>query len=154
MIKDDLNQLASDAMPQVTFVLFAYNQDQFIHEAVSSALMQDYELLTIIISDDCSDDKTFEIIKSTVNSYVGPHKVILNRNEINLGRHGFCAHVNKVFELVEDDLIIIAAGDDISLPERTSVLVNAWIDAGKPSGSLHSAVQTISTSSSKNCGSR
>ena len=150
MIKDGFNQPAFNAMPQVTFVLFAYNQEQFIREAVSSALMQDYESLNIIISDDFSSDTTFEIIKSMVDRYIGPHKIILNRNETNLGGYGFCAHVNKVFELVQDDLIIIAAGDDISLPERTSVIVDAWLAAGKPSGSLHSAVRTISTLPLKN----
>lgn len=150
MIKDDLNQPAFEAMPQVTFALFAYNQEQFICDAVNAALKQDYKLLTIIISDDCSTDNTFDLIKSMVDNYIGPHKVILNRNEENLGCQGVAAHVNKVFELVEDDLIVMAAGDDISLPERTSVLVSAWLAAGKPSGSLHSAVRTMSTSSSEN----
>lgn len=150
MIKNNLNNPAFDSMPQVTFALFAYNQEEFICEAISSAFSQDYQPLTIIISDDCSNDNTFELIKLMVASYLGPHKIIINRNVTNMGGHGVCAHVNKVFELVEDDLIILAAGDDISLSKRTSVLVKAWLAAGKPSGSLHSAVQTISNTQSKN----
>jgi glycosyltransferase involved in cell wall biosynthesis len=133
--------------PLVTFALFAYNQQSYIREAISSALLQDYEPLEIILSDDCSTDKTFEIIQEMANSYVGPHLLILNRNSENLGAKGIGLHVNKVFEMASGELVVFAAGDDISLPRRTSVLVDMWLASGKPEGSLHSAVETLSKQS-------
>lgn len=47
--------------PLVTFALFAYNQEQYIREAVEGAFSQTYKPLEIILSDDCSRDRTFEI---------------------------------------------------------------------------------------------
>lgn len=118
-----------DNKPLVSFLLFAYKQEKFICEAIKGALSQTYEPLEIIISDDCSPDKTFEIIKSEVGKYCGPHNVILNRNEKNLG---FAAHINRVFAISRGEFFVMAAGDDISLPQRTKLLVNRWLNKNEP----------------------
>lgn len=125
--------------PMVTFALFAYNQEEYIREAVEAALAQTYEPLEIILSDDCSSDKTYAIMAEIAERYKGPHSLILNRNSQNLG---VGAHVNKIFELSKSDLIIAAAGDDISMPKRTKTLVNRWLDDRCPP-SLCSSVQLI-----------
>lgn len=130
--------------PIVTFALFAYNQEKYIREAVEAALSQDYEPLEIILSDDCSTDNTYKIIQEIIKDYHGPHTVILNRNEVNLGSRGLGAHVNRILEKWNGDLLVFAAGDDISIPKRTTALVDFWIKAGKPDGSIHSAVEAIS----------
>ncbi|MBA2441555.1 MAG: glycosyltransferase [Rubrobacter sp.] len=109
--------------PLVTFALFAYNQERFIREAVRGALSQTYSPLQILLSDDCSSDGTFEAIKEEVAGYDGPHRVLLNRNEHNLGIGG---HVNRLMELADGEFIVAAAGDDISLPTRTTDLVEVW----------------------------
>ena len=113
--------------PLVTFALFAYNQERFIREAVRAALAQTYSPLEIIISDDCSQDRTFGIIQEEVAHYDGPHQVLLNRNHRNLGIGG---HVNRVLELTNGELIVTAAGDDVSLPFRTEELVSVWSKGG------------------------
>ena len=123
--------------PLVTFALFAYNQEAYIREAVQSALAQSYSPLQIVISDDSSTDATFSIIEEEVSGYNGPHRILLNCNTKNLG---IGAHVNRMMELAEGELIVAAAGDDISLPERVSQLVEAWKASGFQADSLHSAV--------------
>jgi glycosyltransferase involved in cell wall biosynthesis len=129
--------------PLVTFALMAYNQEQFVHEAVKGALLQDYQPLQIILSDDCSTDRTFEVMRELAASYDGPNRVCLNRNATNLGARGIGSHVNRIVQLAEGGLIVMAAGDDISLPHRTRRLVEIWINSGKPSGSLYSAAETF-----------
>jgi len=100
----------------ISFCLFSYNQEKFIEEAIQGALSQIYSPLEVIISDDCSSDKTFEIIQKVTRDYSGPHKIIINCNEKNLG---LAAHVNKVLlELAHGEWFVCAAGDDISLPHR------------------------------------
>ncbi|MCB0164570.1 MAG: glycosyltransferase family 2 protein [Anaerolineae bacterium] len=101
--------------PLITFVIITYNQEQFIREAVEGAFYQTYSPLEIILSDDCSPDRTFEIMEEMASNYQGPHHIILNRNDKNLGLAG---HVNVVFEKARGEIIVLAAGDDISLPER------------------------------------
>ncbi len=134
----------SSDRPLVTFALFAYNQERFIREAVAGALAQDYSPLEIILSDDCSEDRTYEIMCEMAEGYTGPHSLVLNRNCANLGGHGIGQHVNVVLQMSRGELIIFAAGDDISLPQRTSTLIGAWIRASKPDGLLHSAIQLLS----------
>lgn len=107
----------------VTFALFTYNQEAYVAEAVEGALSQDYSPLEIIISDDASTDRTFEIIQGLVRDYRGPHEVRLIRNEANLG---IGAHVTKVANLARSELIVAAAGDDVSLPGRTRAMTALW----------------------------
>lgn len=111
----------------ITFALFAFNQEKYVREAVRAALAQDYTPLAIIISDDASTDGTFQIIEEEVAGYRGPHRIRLSRNEKNLGA---CAHVNRVVRMAETNFIVLAAGDDVSAPERTTVLANAYRNAG------------------------
>jgi len=57
--------------PLVSICLFAYNQEKYIKEAIRGVLNQTYENLGIIISDDCSTDNTYVIIKEEVEKYKG-----------------------------------------------------------------------------------
>jgi glycosyltransferase involved in cell wall biosynthesis len=101
--------------PLITFILFAYNQSHYVHEAIAGVLAQTYSPLEIILSDDCSQDETFEIMRAMAAAYRGPHRIILNRNYANCG---VGAHVNKTFGLATGRWIVTAAGDDISDPGR------------------------------------
>jgi len=113
--------------PLVTFALFAYNQEKYIREALDGVFAQTYSPLEIILSDDCSADGTYEVMADMVHKYRGAHKIILNRNDRNLG---VCAHVNKVFDLARGQLIVVAAGDDVSFPNRTRRVVDVWKKTG------------------------
>ena len=105
--------------PLISFCLVAYNQEDFIFDAVQGALNQTYEPLEIILSDDCSTDRTFEIIEDLVSKYKGPHKILVNKNDKNIG---LVPHVNKVVDLSKGDWIVFAAGDDISLKNRVEII--------------------------------
>lgn len=102
--------------PLVTFAMLAYNQEKFIRESVLGAINQEYENLEIIFSDDCSTDSTFEIIKSIVSGYSGKHKISINKNPVNIG---LACHFNSIVSRSQGAIIVIAAGDDVSLPTRT-----------------------------------
>ncbi|MCV2877672.1 glycosyltransferase [Sedimentimonas flavescens] len=125
--------------PLVTFALFAYNQEKYIREAVEGAFSQTYEPLEIILSDDCSSDRTFEIMEEMASAYSGPHRVKVRRGETNKGLAG---HINEVIAASEGDIISWAAGDDIALPERTSIFAQALINDSTLCG-VHSDVIEI-----------
>lgn len=113
--------------PLVTFALFAYNQERFIGEAVDSVLAQTYEPLEIILSDDGSSDRTFEIMREMAGAYRGPHQVRAVQTERNLG---ITHHALLRCREANGEIIVVAAGDDISNPERTERLVEAFgVDA-------------------------
>lgn len=129
--------------PLVTFALFAYNQEKYIREAVEGALAQDYPNLEIIISDDYSPDGTWAAIEEVVAGYTGPHRIVLNRNEKNLG---IGLHVNLVGSLAKGDLVVLAAGDDFSYPQRTSTLHSLWKENGYCPACIYSDVEPIDES--------
>ncbi len=109
--------------PLITFAVMAYNQEDYISDAIEAALSQTYYPLEILISDDCSSDRTYEIILEMTTNYNGPHKILVNRNKYNLG---LAFHVNKIFELASGELIIPGAGDDISLESRVEMIYEAY----------------------------
>lgn len=121
--------------PLITFVLFGYNQEGFIREALDGAFSQTYSPLEIILSDDCSSDRTFEIMTETAKNYTGPHKVVLNRNSSNFG---IGAHINRVMELANGELIVVAAGDDISVPERVEYIYKVYESSNRKAKSIFS----------------
>ena len=102
--------------PLVTFVLLSFNQETFIEQAVAAALEQTYPNLEIIFSDDASSDQTFSLMKQVVENYKGNHEVHLNCNSTNMG---LADHLNKLSGLTRGEFIVLAAGDDVSLPHRT-----------------------------------
>lgn len=112
--------------PLITFALFSYNQEKFIRSAVQGALGQRYENIHFIFSDDCSSDRTFQIMSSTVAEHKGEHSVVLNRNAANLG---LSQHFSKIVSMAEGEFLVIAAGDDISLPDRVADTVNMLTSA-------------------------
>lgn len=113
--------------PVVTLALLLYNQEAFARESITGALSQTYEPLEVIISDDCSSDKTWEAIRIAAESYDGPHKIVARRNCFNLGPY---SHVLEIASISSGKLIVLSAGDDISKPERVSMLCSAWLATG------------------------
>lgn len=107
--------------PLVTFALFAYNQEKYIKEAIKGAFDQTYIPLEIILSDDSSTDRTFEIMREMAAKYKGPHHVKVRQNNKN---KGLISHINEVSRESSGEYVVVAAGDDVSFNDRTSVLMN------------------------------
>lgn len=117
--------------PLITFILLTYNQEQYVRESLAAALAQTYQPLEIIVSDDCSPDRTFEIVQEVCRGYAGPHSVVVNRNPENLG---IGAHIHKLHKMARGKWMVHAAGDDLSVPERVERIWQAVQAAGaKPS---------------------
>lgn len=119
---------AATERPLVTMLVLAHQQEATIGQAIRSALAQTHSPLEIVISDDASTDGTWSAIERAVAGYRGPHRLMLNRNPVNLG---IGAHLNHMVALSQGELLFIAAGDDISLPQRCERVVDAWLTADR-----------------------
>lgn len=113
--------------PLVTFAIFTFNQEKFVHEAVEAAFAQAYEPMEIILSDDCSSDRTLEILQTMALDYCGAKHVTVRQTKSNCGT---LLHVVEVAQLARGELLVLAAGDDVSKPQRTTTLVEAWLNSG------------------------
>lgn len=118
----------------------AFNNETYVAAAISGALAQTYEPTEIILTDDCSADASFEIMQKMASEYRGPHKIILNRNERNVGVSG---HINRIMELCSGEVVVIAAADDVSLPNRVQAICDAYVASEGNAMSLCSSCMLI-----------
>lgn len=134
-----MNAPAAPGRPLVTFALFAYNQEQYVRQAIEGAFGQTYEPLEIILSDDCSSDRTFEIMQEMAAAYRGPHQVVVRQSPANRGLTG---HVNDVAALARGEIIVPAAGDDISYAHRTATIAPFFKEGVFATYSAHTEMDT------------
>lgn len=140
---EDSVAAARERRPLVSLLLIAFNQQATIAEAIAGALAQTYAPLEIIVSDDASDDDTFGAMQAAVAGYRGPHRLVLNRNAHNLG---IGAHLSRLVALSHGELLVVAAGDDVSLPQRCERIVDAWLASGEKLDLIASALTDIDAS--------
>lgn len=133
--------MSEEERPLVTLALLGYAQEDLIEEAILAAFAQTYSPLEIILSDDCSPDGTFAKMEQLAGEYSGPHRVRLNRNPANLH---IGAHIQKVAELSNGELIVVNAGDDVSEHHRVERLVDEWLSLSPRPDLLHSDVRRLS----------
>lgn len=107
----------------VSVLMPTYNQQDFVGAAIAAILSQDAPPFDLIIADDCSTDATWDRIKEAVAGYTGSHRVRLVRNERNLGVNG---NLNRMIALATGNVLIAAAGDDVSAPDRVSRIVETF----------------------------
>ena len=115
------------AWPRVTLGLLTFNQERWVRAAIKGALVQDYPNLEIIVSDDCSVDGTFALMQEIARSYTGPHTLMVRQTRKNCGS---LLHVQDIAKVAGGALLVLAAGDDVSKPNRVTVLQQAWRDTG------------------------
>lgn len=132
--------IETTSTPLLTFAVAGFNQERFIREAVEAAFAQTYSPLEIVLSDDDSKDSTFAIMCELAKAYRGPHRIVLNRNPV---RRSIGGHINRIMEISQGELVLAAAGDDISLPNRTEATYAAWEASGRKATSIHSRIIQI-----------
>ncbi|MEJ5173390.1 MAG: glycosyltransferase [Hydrogenothermaceae bacterium] len=91
--------------PKVSILIATYNQEDYIKEAVNSALNQSYENIEVIVSDDCSTDNTFKVLLD-----IKDERVKIYRNQKNIGR--IANHRKLLYEYATGDFVAFLDGDD------------------------------------------
>lgn len=111
-------------IPLISFVSLTYNHAKFVEDTIAGALSQDYPNMEIIISDDASPDCTYEVMQRCLREHPTDKNIRLNCNEKNMG---LVPHLNYLMEnFVHGDIVVLAGGDDISLPNRVSETVEIF----------------------------
>jgi glycosyltransferase EpsE len=111
-------------MGMVSIVMGAFNEESSIAKAIESISTQTYKSWEFIIIDDCSTDKTQEIIKKYCDK---DNRIRLFINSKNLG---LAASLNKGISLASGNYIARMDADDISLPKRIEKQVR-FLDSNK-----------------------
>jgi glycosyltransferase involved in cell wall biosynthesis len=116
--------------PRVCIGMIAYNDEAYIDQAVQSLQGQTHGDFRLLISDDCSTDRTLDIIQSRARR---DQRIIWRRNRRRLGLAG---NSRLVFSLcrAEADYFAWAAGHDIHRPGWLAAMLAAL--EGRPEAVL------------------
>ena len=100
----------SKPLPLVSVVVVTYNSSDTIFETLESIKNQTYNNLELIVSDDCSNDNTFEICKDWISQnkdYFIDCKLIKS-----LSNTGVAPNLNRGVNSSNGEWVKIIAGDD------------------------------------------
>lgn len=98
-------------MIRISVFIVSYNQENYIAQAIESVLSQSVKPYEIVISDDCSEDGTWEIIQKYQAQY--PTLIRAYRNEPNVG---IFRNFNETTRKTTGNLVTCVAGDDFIKP--------------------------------------
>lgn len=98
--------------PLVSVIIPCFNAEKYVESAVRSIMNQTYKNLEIIVTDDFSTDKSFEILKNLAKE---DSRIKLYKNEKNLK---IVKTLNNMVLKANGKYIARMDADDISLPER------------------------------------
>lgn len=96
-----------DGIPKISVLVICYNQERVISRAIDSLLAQKDYIYEICVSDDCSKDRTWDILQEYSHQY--PGLFVLNRNEPNVG---IFENIEKTWTMPTGDIVYRLAGDD------------------------------------------
>jgi glycosyltransferase involved in cell wall biosynthesis len=111
---------------KVSVCLLTYNHEHLIAAVLDSILAQTYRDFELIVSDDCSTDGTWDLIRSIARKDPRVHPV---RTPRNLGMAG---NANFAVGLAAGDYIALVHHDDIVAP----TLLEKWLKVAVESGSI------------------
>lgn len=98
---------------EILILMAVYNGQSFIEEQLLSILNQSYSHIHIIVSDNCSEDKTLEIVSRISRKY--PEKITILTSGHNQGVVGNFA---KLIAYADADYIMFSDSDDVWLPNK------------------------------------
>ncbi len=98
--------------PKISLIMSVYNGEDYLRDAIESVLNQTFRDFELIVINDCSTDKTSEIL----NRFAAQDaRVVVHNNEVNLR---LPSSLNKAIEKARGKYIARMDADDICLPER------------------------------------
>ncbi len=96
---------------KIDVLMATYNGEKYLKEQIDSILNQTYKNIHLIISDDCSTDKTREILKT----YEENERISVFYQEKNLG---YVKNFEFLLKQVENNLYMLSDQDDFWMPEK------------------------------------
>ena len=100
----------------VSVIMPAYNGERFIREAIQSIINQSYKNWELLVIDDCSKDKTVEIIKE-----FNDERIRFIQNKTNMG---IAYNNNMGIEKSRGKYIALLDDDDVALENRFRIQVD------------------------------
>lgn len=118
----------------VTVFIAVFNGEQFLEETIASVLAQTYRNFELLVVDDCSTDRTAEILRA-----IDDPRLRVERNERNRGR---TYTRNRGLQLARGEFLAVLDADDLCEPERLAKCV-AFLDSHPQVAAVGSAATYV-----------
>lgn len=96
-----------EGIPRISVTIICYKQEDLIKRAVESLLAQKDYIYEICVSDDCSPDRTWDVLIDYKKQY--PDLFKLHRNAPNVG---IFENIENSWTMPTGDMVYLMAGDD------------------------------------------
>lgn len=106
----------------VSILIPCYNHEKFVSDCLDSILDQTYGKFEVIICDDCSSDRTVEVVKEQATRFVekGIHFLLMESRQ----NQGITKNINRMLEEASGEFIKIIASDDMLTGTYLSEMVS------------------------------
>ncbi|MGE5495700.1 MAG: glycosyltransferase [Burkholderiales bacterium] len=95
-------------MPGISVVITTYNGEKYIEEQLRSVLDQTQKPDEVIIFDDCSTDRTVDIVKGFINKNASCWSLSINQNNI-----GFIKNFHQAIGAAKGEYVFLCDQDDV-----------------------------------------
>lgn len=105
----------------ISVALATYNGEKYIEEQLESIKNQTLEPDEVVIRDDCSTDKTVEIVEK----FILENKLNNWNFEINASNKGYKKNFYDILKIVNGDIVFLSDQDDVWDKNKVSKMVQA-----------------------------
>lgn len=118
------SQIKKDALPNFTVIIPCKNRAKYLHHTLRTCMMQNYESLEVLVSDDGSTDNTREVVEEASRRdsrirYLKPSSGI-----------GMLNNFEYALQQVKPGFVIALGGDDGLLPDGIKGMCDTLRDTG------------------------
>lgn len=94
-------------LPKISVLIICYKQEELVKRAINSLLSQKDYIYEICVTDDCSPDRTWEVLKEYDKQHPGLFKLHQNHHNV-----GIFENIEQSWTMPTGELIYQLSGDD------------------------------------------
>jgi glycosyltransferase involved in cell wall biosynthesis len=110
-------------------IIASYNNEQWVEYNIASILNQTYDNYHVVYVDDCSSDRTNELVTSMVGNN---DKFTIIRNEQRVGKEAIYNYIRFFDSLEDEEIVALACGDDWLIDENVLHNLNNFYNEKNP----------------------
>lgn len=115
----------------ISIAMATYNGEKYLREQVDSILQQSVQNFELVVGDDNSSDKTFDILEELAQK---DKRIRIYKNSVNLG---FKKNFESIIRRCQGEYVALCDQDDMWFPDHLEILQNGMTDnmqvvCGKP----------------------
>ncbi len=99
-----------------------YNYERYLGETIRSVLTQEGVELEVLVADNCSTDRSLEVVRGFADERV--------QVRVNTCNVGFARNLDKAAAMASGDVMIMLSSDDLMLPGALTTYRNFFLSLG------------------------